>query len=101
MGSQWGPTGGQGRMSTRYQRQHMLDGSTSSYSREVRSASCGPPSDRTWLLAKRHQMFLHGWYSNKVWDGPFQYVQVPQQCTCPLLSPPTIPKPLPLTQQQQ
>ena len=21
-------------------------------------------------------MFLHGWYSNKVWDGPFQYVQV-------------------------
>merc|ERR1711974_371780 len=43
MGSQWGTTGGQGRKSTRYQRQHMLDGSTSSYSREVRSASCGPP----------------------------------------------------------
>ena len=21
-------------------------------------------------------MFLHGWYSNKVWDGPFQHVQV-------------------------
>ena len=24
-------------------------------------------------------MFLHGWYSNKVWDGPFQYVQVGQK----------------------
>merc|ERR1711971_338422 len=33
------------------QRQHMLEGGLSSYSREVRSASCGPPSDRTWLYS--------------------------------------------------
>merc|ERR1711928_210779 len=51
MGSQWGATGAQGRMSTRFQRQHMLEGGLSSYSREVRSASCGPPSDRTWLYS--------------------------------------------------
>merc|ERR1712004_570148 len=60
MGSQLAATSEQGRikdhlqgsrMSTRYQRQHMLEGGKSSYSREVRSASCAPPSDRTWLYS--------------------------------------------------
>merc|ERR1712025_232903 len=99
MGSQWGARSGQGRMSTRYQRQHVLEGINSSYSREVRSASCGPPSDRLYSPSSTRCSYMGGVQTKSGMDLSNMYRY---HSSAPVrLRPPTIPKPLPLTQQLQ